>query len=145
MPSWVKEGVEDFSQRIRPMLQMEVIEIPLAKRSKTTDISRVKAKEADAIEKRLKGNEKRVILDLKGKAFATSELAGFIESWQMEGQDIAIIIGGPDGLDARFLTGAYVKLSLSKLTLPHPLVRIVLVEQIYRALAINANHPYHRE
>lgn len=145
MPSWVQEGVEDFSQRIRPMLQMEVIEIPLAKRSKTTDISKVKAEEADAIEKRLKGNEKRVILDVKGKAFATSELAGFIESWQMEGQDIAIIIGGPDGLDARFLTGAYVKLSLSKLTLPHPLVRIVLVEQIYRALAINANHPYHRE
>ena len=145
MPSWVQDGLEDFSQRIRSMLQVEVIEIPLARRSKTTDISRAKAEEADAIEKRLKGNERRVILDVKGKAFATTELASFIENWQMEGQDVAIVIGGPDGLDARFLSGAYMKLSLSKLTLPHPLVRVILVEQIYRALAINANHPYHRE
>jgi len=145
MPSWVQDGFEDFSQRIRPMLPLEMIEIPLAKRSKTTDIARAKADEADAIEKRLKGNERRVVLDVKGKAFATTELASFIESWQMDGQDVAIIIGGPDGLDARFLSGAYMTLSLSKLTLPHPLVRIILAEQIYRALAINANHPYHRE
>lgn len=145
MPAWVQEGVEDFCRRIRPMQSLELVEIPLAKRGKTSDIARIKAEEADAIEKRLKGNEKLVVLDVKGKSFSTSELAGFIESWQMQGQDVAVIIGGPDGLDERFLSGSLARLSLSKLTLPHPLVRIVLAEQIYRALALNANHPYHRE
>lgn len=127
------------------MQSLELVEIPLAKRSKTSDISRVKSEEADAIEKHLKGNEHLVVLDVKGKSFSTPELAGFIENWQMDGRDVVIIIGGPDGLDDRFLSGAYSKLSLSKLTLPHPLARMVLIEQIYRALAINANHPYHRD
>ncbi|MEQ9210754.1 MAG: 23S rRNA (pseudouridine(1915)-N(3))-methyltransferase RlmH [Pseudomonadales bacterium] len=145
MPSWVQEGCNDYCQRIRPMQQLELVEIPLAKRGKTSDISRVKAEEAGAIGKQLKGNEKLVVLDVRGKSFSTPDLAGFIESWQMDGRDVAIIIGGPDGLDERFLSTAYARLSLSKLTLPHPLARMVLIEQIYRALAINANHPYHRE
>jgi len=127
------------------MQPLELVEIPLGKRSKTADIARVKAEEADAIEKHLKGSENLLVLDVQGKPFSTPELAGFIESWQMDGRDVVIIIGGPDGLDARFFSGAYAKLSLSKLTLPHPLVRVVLIEQIYRALAINTNHPYHRE
>ena len=145
MPSWVEEAYKDFSQRIRPMQNLELIEIPLAKRSKTTDVTKLKAEEADAIEKRLKGNEKLVVLDVKGKAFSTHRLAKFVADWQMQGQDIAILIGGPDGLDPRFLKSNYQILSLSELTLPHPLVRLVLIEQIYRALAINSNHPYHRE
>lgn len=145
MPSWVQEGCDEYLQRIRPMQQLELVEIPLAKRGKTSDISRVKAEEADTIEKQLRGSENLVVLDVRGKPFSTPELADFIESWQMDGRDVAIIIGGPDGLDERFLSGTYTRLSLSKLTLPHPLARMVLIEQIYRALAINANHPYHRE
>lgn len=144
MPAWVEAGYNEFSQRIRPMLSLELIEIPLAKRSKNSDPVRCKSEEADAIEKRLKGNEKLVVFDVKGTPFSTHELAHFIEGWQMDGQDIALLIGGPDGLDPRFLSG-YQTLSLSKLTMPHPLVRLLLIEQIYRALAINSNHPYHRE
>lgn len=145
MPSWVEEGVKDFSQRIRPMLNVDLIEIPMAKRSKATSVGKLKTEEAEAIERRLKGNEKLVVLDVKGKPFSTPKLASFIEDWQMQGQDVAILIGGPDGLDPRFLTPKQTKLSLSELTMPHPLVRLLLIEQIYRALAINANHPYHRE
>lgn len=145
MPKWVEEGYQDFSQRIRPMQNLELIEVPLAKRNKTADVARWKSEEADSIEKQLKGNEKRIVLDVKGRPFSTPKLAQFIEKWQMEAQDVAILIGGPDGLDQRFLTSDYQVISLSELTMPHPLVRLVLIEQIYRALAINSNHPYHRE
>lgn len=145
MPAWVEEGYQDFAQRIRPMQSLELIEVPLAKRSKSANVARLKAEEAEAIERKLKGNEKLVVLDVLGKPFSTPRLAGFISDWQMQGQDVAILIGGPDGLDSRFLRGNYQALSLSELTLPHPIVRLVLVEQIYRALTINTNHPYHRE
>lgn len=145
MPAWVEEGVKDFHQRIRPIQSLELIEVPLAKRTKSSEVDRLKAEEAEAIERRLKGNEKLVVLDVLGKSFSTHKLAQFISRWQMEGQDVAILIGGPDGLDTRFVSGKYELLSLSQLTLPHPLVRLLLVEQIYRALAINANHPYHRD
>jgi len=145
MPAWVEEGYQEFSQRIRPMQNLELIEIPLAKRTKTSDVIRLKAEEGDAIERRLKGNEKLIVLDVKGKPLSTQNLAVLVGEWQMTGQDIAILIGGPDGLDQRFLTGKYQTLSLSGLTMPHPLVRLLLIEQIYRALAINSNHPYHRD
>lgn len=148
MPGWVEEGCKTFSQRIRPMQNLELIEVPLAKRSqktKASDVSRLKQEEAEAIERRLKGDEKVVVLDVEGKPFSTHKLAQFVSRWQMEAQDVAILIGGPDGLDSRFLSRHYEVLSLSTLTLPHPLVRLVLIEQIYRALAINANHPYHRD
>jgi len=145
MPAWVEEGYKEFSQRIRPMQNLELIEIPLAKRTKTSDVIRLKAEEGDAIERRLKGNEKLIVLDVKGKPLSTQNLAVLVGEWQMTGQDIAILIGGPDGLDQRFLTGKYQTLSLSGLTMPHPLVRLLLIEQIYRALAINSNHPYHRD
>lgn len=127
------------------MQNLELIEVPLAKRTKTSDMARIKSEEAGAIERRLKGNEKIVVLDVKGKPLTTESLAVLVGDWQMAAQDIAILIGGPDGLDQRFLTGKYQKLSLSGLTMPHPLVRLLLIEQIYRALAINSNHPYHRE
>lgn len=145
MPAWVEAGYKDFSQRIRPMQNLELIEVPLAKRTKTSDVLRLKAEEADVIERRLKGNEKLVVLDVEGRPFSTHKLASYVKDWQMQGQDVAILIGGPDGLDSRFLTNKYQQLSLSQLTLPHPLVRLVLIEQVYRALAINTNHPYHRD
>ena len=147
MPAWVEAGFSDFAQRIRPMQSFELLEVPLAKRTKSSsaNILRLKAEEADSIQRQLKGNEKIVVLDVLGKPFSTPKLASFIGNWQMQGQDVAIVIGGPDGLDERFLGNQYQKLSLSELTLPHPIVRLVLIEQIYRALSINANHPYHRE
>ena len=145
MPKWVDQGYQDFSQRSQPMQAVQLIEVALAKRTKSSDIERIRAQEAQAIQRQLKGNEKLLVLDVKGKPFSTSKLAASISQWQMQGQDVAILIGGPDGLDRRFLDAGHEKLSLSELTLPHPLVRLVLIEQIYRALAITANHPYHRE
>ena len=127
------------------MQNLQLIEVALAKRSKNPHLSKLKAEEADSIEKRLTGNEKTIVLDVKGKPVSTPGLAKLIQAWQMEAQDVAILIGGPDGLDQRFLSGKYPILSLSELTMPHPLVRLLLIEQLYRALAINNNHPYHRE
>ena len=145
MPSWVQAGFDDYARRIRSMLSMELVEIPLAKRSKKADEARYRQEEGENLRRRLRESERVLVLDVKGKPLATEMLATSLLDWQMEGTDIALIIGGPDGLDSGFLGGTYPTWSLSELTLPHPLVRLIVVEQIYRALSINANHPYHRQ
>lgn len=84
-------------------------------------------------------------LDERGTALTTVALASKLKSWQLEGDDVALVIGGPDGLDPAFRQTAHERIRLSDLTLPHAMVRVLLVEQLYRAWSINANHPYHRE
>lgn len=145
MPSWVEQGFSDYTQRLKSTQSVDLVEIPLAKRGKNSDIKKAMAAEADAIQKQIRVREKMVILDVIGKPLSTQSLARKLADWQMDGSDIALVVGGPDGLDPRFKKLCQESWSLSDLTLPHPLVRLVLIEQLYRGLMINANHPYHRE
>lgn len=149
MPDWVQQGFADYHRRLNSIQTVELVELPLAKRSKNSDVARAMADEAEAIQKHLKpggGSPERIIvLDVLGKQVSTQNLADKLSAWQMEAIDIALIIGGPDGLDARMKQLADESWSISKMTLPHPLVRLVLIEQLYRGLMINNNHPYHRE
>ena len=145
MPLWVQQGFNDYHQRIKGCCQLDLVEIPLAKRSKTSDIKRVVEQEAAAIERQLRPRENAVLLDVLGKPLDTEKLATKLADWQMRGQDTAFIIGGPDGVHSRIKQAAAEIWSVSALTLPHPMARLILVEQLYRGLMINSNHPYHRE
>lgn len=144
MPAWVNEGFGEYAKRINGDCQLSIHELPLQKRGKMVNIDQLKAKEAKAISDQIKSNDLVVALDVLGKAVSTEDLAGLLSDWQMTGKNVALLIGGPDGLDSDLLKRADVRLSLSRLTLPHPLVRVLLAEQIYRAWSINHAHPYHR-
>lgn len=144
MPSWVTQGFQEYAKRLSGDCQLQLVELPMAKRSKTASVEQLKAKEAQSIRDQLKTNELLVILDVLGKPISTPKLAEFMQDWQMQGKNIALVIGGPDGIDASLLRQADALLSLSELTLPHPLVRIIVAEQLYRAWSINHGHPYHR-
>lgn len=145
MPSWVEDGYQDYAKRLTSALNVELVELPLVKRGKNADIRQAMAAEADTIQKQLRSREKFIVLDVLGKAVSTKLLSQKLADWQMIGEDVALIIGGPDGLDPSLKQRADENWSLSHMTLPHPIVRLVLIEQLYRGLMINSNHPYHRE
>ena len=144
MPKWVDEGYNEFSKRMSGDCQLQLIELPMAKRQKNSSTTKLKQKEAQTLIDALKPREHLVVLDVLGKAVDTQQLTSCIKRWQTLGSDVAIIIGGPDGLDKQILSMAKETLSLSRLTLPHPLVRVLLAEQLYRAWSINKGHPYHK-
>ena len=145
MPGWVNEGVADYSKRITRDLNFTLLEVPLAKRSKNQSSDVFKAKEGADLLAQVSSSDLVIALDVKGKSFSTADLAVQLERFRAQGQDIALLIGGPDGLDAACLERADQRWSLSGLTLPHTLVRILLIEQLYRAQSILSGHPYHRE
>lgn len=144
MPAWVTQGYSEYAKRLPRELSPQLVEIPIGHRGKNANIQDVKEAEGKAIQAALNKNTRVVALEVKGKAWSTENLAERVQAWQMEGQDVAFIIGGPDGLSAECLGMASEKWSLSNLTLPHPLVRIVFIEQLYRAWTITQNHPYHK-
>lgn len=144
MPEWVEEGYQEYAKRFLSSCQLELVEIPAEKRTKNSDIKRIMQREGEKLLAAIKPNHYVVVLDVKGKSFSTEKLAEQLQQWQRHGQNIDILIGGPDGLSAEVLQKADWTWSLSPLTLPHPLVRIVVAEQLYRALSILQNHPYHR-
>ncbi|MFT4021377.1 MAG: 23S rRNA (pseudouridine(1915)-N(3))-methyltransferase RlmH [Acinetobacter sp.] len=147
MPQWVLTGVEDYLKRIQPFVQTQFVELPMAKRGKNdsdADILKYCQIEGDSILAALKPTEKLIALEVGGRELSTEKLADTMKSWMLEGHDIALAIGGPDGLSDAVRQAAQWHWSLSKLTLPHPLVRVMLIEQLYRAMSINHNHPYHR-
>ena len=143
MPDWVSRGVEEYSKRMPRDLAIEWCEIPASKRSRDTAESRM-LDEFQAIDRRLKDQEVVVVLDVDGKVVSTEAIAESIEAWQDQGVKVAFVIGGPDGLHPQLKARASSKWSLGRITLPHPLVRVILAEQLYRAWSINAGHPYHR-
>jgi 23S rRNA (pseudouridine1915-N3)-methyltransferase len=127
-----------------PELRIETIEIALGARGKNQPASKAIEKESQALLKVIGDQDFVVALDVLGRSMSTEKLAANLADWQMNGRDICLLIGGPDGLSSECLARANMRWSLSDLTMPHPLVRIVLMEQLYRAWTINANHPYHR-
>ena len=144
VPGWVEIAVDDFVKRFPPELKINLIQIPLIKRGKNPDIKRIIRDESLKILDAIPVNSFPVALDVKGKKISTEGLSKNLNQWIEQGQDITIVIGGPDGLSQDLLNQVALKLSLSELTFPHTLVKVMLVEQLYRAWSILKNHPYHR-
>ena len=147
MPNWVQQGFEEYLKRIQPMISVEMVELPPAKRSKTpspAEIDKYKAIEATTILNAKHPKERLWLLEVKGKMLSTEHLSNKLSVAMQDGADIALVIGGADGVSPEILQAADFKWSLSELTLPHPLVRIIVIEQLYRAMSIINNHPYHR-
>ncbi len=144
MPKWVNEGANEYLKRLPKDLPIEFVEIPLGNRAKNADIRRAIQKESKAILSQISAQDQVIALEVKGASWGTEKLATNLESWQMSGKNLVILIGGPDGLSNECRARADQHWSLSALTLPHPVVRIVLAEQLYRAWTVTQNHPYHR-
>ena len=144
MPGWVNDGYEEYAGRMPHECRLELVELKLPERSKNSDISRLMQQEAELITAQLKPAERLLALDVKGRNWSTEQLSTEMQRWRQDGRDIALIIGGPDGLAPELLARAELKWSLSALTLPHPLVRIVVAEALYRAHTLLSGHPYHR-
>ena len=144
MPGWVSEAWTEYSRRMPPNLALSLREIPLAKRGKNAATQRLKMTESHALFKALPARARVIALDVQGQGWSTGKLADNLENWMGEGRDVGFMIGGPDGISPDILQQADNRWSLGPLTLPHPLVRVVLAEQLYRAWTITQNHPYHR-
>lgn len=145
MPGWVTEGFSEYQKRMPPDMRLELEEIPMPKRSKGDTASQIRS-EAEAIRKRLEKypGAKVVALEVLGRALDTPALSRKLGELKDLGQDLVILVGGPDGLCAELSASAHERWSLSKLTLPHPLVRVLLAEQLYRGWTLLTGHPYHR-
>ncbi|MGQ0528395.1 MAG: 23S rRNA (pseudouridine(1915)-N(3))-methyltransferase RlmH [Panacagrimonas sp.] len=143
MPAWVATGFEDYAARMPRELKLELVELPLAQRGKNADLERAKNSEGDKLIER-SDNTHRVVLDERGMAWTSTDLAMRLQQWMQNGRDVSFLVGGPDGHSAAVTQLADERWSLSKLTLPHALVRVLIAEQLYRAWSFTANHPYHR-
>ena len=147
MPAWINAGFAESAQRMPREARVELIEIKPAARTGSGEKSTQHwlVIEAERIRAALPARSRKVVLDERGKALATADIARRIERWKQEGDDVAFIIGGADGTARALQQEAEVLLSLSPLTLPHGLCRVLLAEQLYRAVSLLAGHPYHRE
>lgn len=143
MPTWVTTGVDDYQRRLPRDFSVEWIDIPPAK-SQGEPVPKLMAKEAAAIKRQLKSGERLVVLDVAGRLLGTDAIAVNVAQWQQSGGSAAVVIGGPDGTDPSLLAQADLCWSLGRITMAHPLVRVVLAEQLYRVWSIIAQHPYHR-
>lgn len=144
MPAWVQEGFGEYEKRLPREWKPKLIELGIAKRGKNANINQLKEAEGQQILTAIPKGAHVVALEVLGKHHDTQALSSCMAQWQMNGPDVYILIGGPDGLSQDCLKRANEMWSLSKLTLPHPLVRIVLIEQLYRGWTILQNHPYHK-
>ncbi|MDX1693156.1 MAG: 23S rRNA (pseudouridine(1915)-N(3))-methyltransferase RlmH [Ketobacteraceae bacterium] len=144
MPGWVTSGFDEYSKRLTQDIQLELVEIPAGKRGKNADVNRILQKEGELILNSLQPQEHTIALDVKGKRFTTEKLSERLNELMHQGQPLALLVGGPEGLAPECRQRASEKWSLSDLTLPHPLVRIVIAEQLYRAWSLLKGHPYHR-
>ena len=144
MPDWVVQGYEEYARRMPSECSVKLVEIPAGKRSKGADLARITQKEGELTLAAVPKGARMVAMDVKGRAWSTQGLAKELDGWRHDGRDVALLVGGPEGLAPECLKQAEQKWSLSNMTLPHPVVRIVIAEQLYRALSILSNHPYHR-
>ncbi len=148
MPAWVNQVSSEYSQRLPPDIKLEWLEVKAERRSEKKisieEAERYMGKEAERIREALPKDAHLVALDEQGLSVDSIQLSEQLQRWRENAKPVVILIGGPDGLHAPLKKACTQKISLSNLTLPHPLVRIVLAEQLYRAWSILANHPYHR-
>ncbi|WP_078084348.1 23S rRNA (pseudouridine(1915)-N(3))-methyltransferase RlmH [Microbulbifer mangrovi] len=147
MPAWVQEGYNEYAKRLPRELTLEMVEVPLGNRGQKNSaalVEKARQKEGEAMLAAINPREHVVALEVKGKSWSTEQLSRELASWQMSGDNVCLLIGGPDGLSPDCVARANQKWSLSALTLPHPLVRVLLAEQMYRAWTLLAGHPYHK-
>jgi 23S rRNA (pseudouridine1915-N3)-methyltransferase len=144
VPDWAQTAWDDYAKRFPPELKVELKAVKTEPRASKT-LETIYAAERERIEAAIPKGTRIVALDERGTALTTVALATKLRDWQLASDDVALVIGGPDGLDPAFRKAAHERIRLSDLTLPHAMVRVLLVEQLYRAWSINANHPYHRE
>lgn len=148
VPDWAQTAWDDYAKRFPPELKVELRAVKTEPRGSKT-LESLYAAERERIEAAIMGgvgkHARIVVLDERGTSLSTLALAGKLQNWQLGGDDVALVIGGPDGLDPAFKQIAHERIRLSDLTLPHAMVRVLLVEQLYRAWSVNAGHPYHRE
>lgn len=144
MPAWVETAVAEYSKRLPREFSFDTTEIPLGQRSKPGDVPRAMHKEGEAMLQKIERNDFVVALDVKGRSLTTEAMAERIDRVRHEGRNLVLLVGGPDGLAPACLDAAAEHWSLSALTLPHPVVRVVVAEQVYRVWSILNNHPYHR-
>jgi 23S rRNA (pseudouridine1915-N3)-methyltransferase len=144
MPLWVETGIEEYRRRLPREFELRVVEIPLGNRGKSASATVAMQKEGEACLKAVEKGEYLVALDVKGRSMTTEDMAAAIGTLRDQGQDLCLVVGGPDGLAPEVLAAARASWSLSALTFPHPLVRVILAEQLYRIWSIISGHPYHR-
>src|SRR5215207_2034941 len=144
VPDWAQTAWDDYAKRFPPEIRVELKAVKTEPRGSKT-LETIYAAERERIAAAIPKGTRTVALDERGTPLTTVALAAKLKTWQLEADDVALVIGGPDGLDPAFKQAAHERIRLSDLTLPHAMVRVLLVEQLYRAWSINANHPYHRE
>ena len=144
MPDWAQTAYDDFAKRFPPDCRVEIKTVKTEPRGSKT-LETLYAAERARIEAAIPKGARIVVLDERGSQLTTVALARQLKSWQLEGDDVALVIGGPDGLEPEFKAKAQMRIRLSDMTLPHAFARVLLIEQLYRAWSVNANHPYHRE
>lgn len=144
MPDWVQQGCSEYLKRLPREWMVQLQELTQARLGKNPPPSKVLSDEASRIQAALNPAARLIALDVKGQSFSTEQLSQQVQNWQQDGRDIELMIGGPEGLEQTLLDHAEQRWSLSCLTLPHPLVRIVVLEQLYRVWSLLHNHPYHR-
>ncbi len=144
VPDWAQTAWDDYAKRFPFELKVELKAVKTEPRA-SKSLETLYAAERVRIEAAIPKGFRIVALDERGTTVSTMALAGKLKDWQLSGDDVALVIGGPDGLDPAFRQAAHERIRLSDLTLPHAMVRVLLIEQLYRAWSINANHPYHRE
>ncbi|MEW8337885.1 MAG: 23S rRNA (pseudouridine(1915)-N(3))-methyltransferase RlmH [Candidatus Thiodiazotropha sp.] len=144
MPGWIDEGYREYARRMPAECALHLIEISPGHRGKKADIARAVREEGERMLKAIPKGCLVLLLDVGGSAWSTERLSGKLEQWMADGKDLAMLVGGPEGLAPACLQRADGRWSLSPLTLPHPLVRVLVAEQLYRAWSLLRNHPYHR-
>ena len=144
VPDWAQTAYDDYAKRFPPEIKVELKAVKTEPRSSKT-VETLLAAERERIETAIPRGCRVVALDERGSSLTTKALANRLTDWQLSGDDVALVIGGPDGLQAEFRQAAHERIRLSDLTLPHAFARVLLIEQLYRAWSINAGHPYHRE
>jgi 23S rRNA (pseudouridine1915-N3)-methyltransferase len=144
VPDWAQAAWDEYAKRFPPELRLELRAVKTEARA-SKSLEAIYAAERQRIEAAIPKGARVVALDERGTALTTQALAQKVKDWQGGGSDVALVIGGPDGLDPEFRRAAHERIRLSDLTLPHAMVRVLLAEQLYRAWSINAGHPYHRE
>jgi len=143
LPAWIQQGYEEYAGRIRGEFTLELVEVALGQR-RGTDAARAVRQEGERMQAALGGRPYLVALQVAGRPLTTAALAEFLAARLLEGRDVAFCIGGPDGLDASIDALADLRWSISSLTLPHGLVRVIVAEALYRAVTVYRGHPYHR-
>jgi len=144
MPAWINEGYQEYARRLPRECCLKLVEIPLGQRTRSTPVERAVNEEGKRMLAAIVPRQRVIAMDVAGRCWSTEQLAENLANWLQDGSDVSLLVGGPDGLSDSCMERVEQRWSLSALTLPHPLVRVLLAEQLYRAWTVISNHPYHR-